>query len=421
MAKRFRLQQTFRNGLLVSCLVLWGGCRDEQAGPHGHAKQGASASPNALPAGRVLDQIPQLEYQSGATLGNGALRYLGSRFSPRAATPGQAMAVGHYFVKLKELPAGYRFFTHVVDAATGEMRVNADHEFQRGAMPLERWPQGKVLEDIHSFQVPASASGSLRVLSGFYNDQGRLPVDQPEGQDGADRLLGPVIPIAPSESQPLPEYHAKRTRHPPVIDGDLKDAAWKSANPVTLVTSFDGHPASLRTVARVLYDDAYLYVAFDCEDPDVWGTLLKRDEPIYNEEVVEIFLDANADLKTYNELEVSPNNTVFDAYFPARRTGMDTSWDSQMKSAVKIRGTLNNPNDTDEGWSVEMAIPIARLAEVPHIPPRAGERWRFNLYRLEHLNHRTEVEGQAFSPLFLGDFHNLPRFGWLVFDGPGTP
>jgi hypothetical protein len=94
---------------------------------------------------------------------------------------------------------------------------------------------------------------------------------------------------------------------------------------------------------------------------------------------------------------------------------MDLSWDSGLKSAVKIRGTLNDPSDRDQGWSVEMRIPMARLAEVPHLPPRRGDRWRFNLYRLEHLD-RKRVEGQAFSPLFVGDFHYLPRFGWLVFE-----
>jgi len=64
---------------------------------------------------------------------------------------------------------------------------------------------------------------------------------------------------------------------------------------------------------------------------------------------------------------------------------------------------------------VEMQIPFDRLAEVPNIPPKPGERWRFNLYRLEHHDRRT-VEGQSFSPLFIGDFHALPRFGWLVFE-----
>jgi hypothetical protein len=85
-----------------------------------------------------------------------------------------------------------------------------------------------------------------------------------------------------------------------------------------------------------------------------------------------------------------------------------------MKTAVKVRGTLDDASDRDQGWTVEMQIPFARLAEVPHVPPQKGDRWRFNLYRLEHHGRRT-VEGQAFSPLFVGDFHALPRFGWLSF------
>jgi hypothetical protein len=217
------------------------------------------------------------------------------------------------------------------------------------------------------------------------------------------------------DPNPLPEYRVKRAPKPPAIDGAIDDAAWAQAAAVELVGSFDGRRPSLKTVARMLYDDAYLYVAFDCEDPDAWGTLMKRDEPIYNEEVVEVFLDADANGRTYNELQVSPNNVLFDAYFPARREGMDLTWDSGMKTAVKVNGTVNQPGDRDQGWTVEMQIPFARLAQVPHLPPRKADRWRFNAYRLEHLN-RRDVEGQAFTPLYVGDFHHLPRFGWLVFE-----
>jgi len=210
----------------------------------------------------------------------------------------------------------------------------------------------------------------------------------------------------------------KRTPKPPLIDGVLTDEVWKAADTAELRGSFDGRPVQRRTAAKLLYDDANLYVGFDCEDPDVWGTLYKRDDPIYNQEVVEIFIDANADGKTYNELEVSPHNVIFDAYFETRRSDLAKAiqWDSGMKSAVKVRGTIDNDSDTDQGWSVEMQIPINRLAEVPHIPPVKGDRWRFNLYRLEHIVREKQIEGQAFSPLYQGDFHNLPRFAWLTFD-----
>ena len=90
------------------------------------------------------------------------------------------------------------------------------------------------------------------------------------------------------------------------------------------------------------------------------------------------------------------------------------AWESGMKTAVKVRGTVNDPSDRDDGWTAVMQIPIASLSEVPNVPPKVGDRWRFNAYRLEHLQ-RRQVEGQAFSPLFIGDFHALPRFGWLAF------
>ncbi len=277
---------------------------------------------------------------------------------------------------------------------------------------MDNWPIGKVIEDVHVLRLPAVDPVSLRVLVGFWQGDRRLEVDGASAQDGQNRMLGPSLE-SPRDS--LPEYHVHRAAKPPVIDGRLDDQVWTSAVAVELVRSLDGGKPSLRTVARLAYDDKNLYVAFDCEDPDVWGTMLRRDDPIYTEEVVEIFIDADGDGKTYNEIEVSPNNTVFDAYFPARRQGMDTSWDSGIKSAVEVRGTINDPSDRDDGWSVEMQIPIARLAQVPHVPPRRGDRWRFNLYRLEHVG-RSAVEGYAFSPPLVGDFHHLSRFAWLLFD-----
>lgn len=387
--------------LTLTCLAA---CRDEQAGPPHRAPR--------LPApaqARALDAAPpDLTFRSGATFAGGSVVYLGSKVTPEKAAPGEQVRLSHYFQAVRPPPKGYGFFVHVVDAASGSMLVNADHEVQDGAAPLASWPVGRVIEDVHSVPMP---SVPARVVLGFWRDDERLPVDDARAHDGTQRMLGPQLGAAAPE---LPEYTVGRVAKAPSIDGALDDAAWKNARPVVLRGSFDGRPAQLRTEARLVYDDANLYVAFDVEDPDIWGTLRNRDDSIYEEEVVEVFLDANADGRTYNELQVSPHAVIFDAYFPARRQGMDRSWDSGMKTAVKVRGTLDNPSDKDQGWTVEMQIPFARLAEVPHVPPQKGDRWRFNLYRLEHHGRRA-VEGQAFSPLFVGDFHALPRFAWLSF------
>ncbi len=396
-------------GLLVAVAPL--GCRDEQAGPKPRA---AASSAPAAPAGpRTLDTVPSdLTFRSGATWAGGAIVYLGTRVSPPDARPGQVVQLAHYFVALRAAPQGFQFFTHIIDADTGQMLLNVDHEPQGGAAPLASWPVNKVIEDTHTVNLPA-VPGRLRVGLGFWQGQGRLSVDSPEAHDGQHQMLGPIFGKEPPK---LPEYETVRTAKPPVMDGTLDDPVWQKAAVAELVQSFDGRPTTLRTTFRILWDDKHLYVGFDSEDPDVWGTLMKHDEAIYNEEVVEVFLDADADGNTYNELELSPNNVTFDASFVKRRSDLPTAiaWESGMKTAVRVRGTVNNPADRDQGWTGEMQIPFASLTAVPNVPPKPGDRWRFNAYRLEHLE-RRQVEGQAFSPLFVGDFHNLPRFGWLVF------
>ncbi|MGQ0506454.1 MAG: carbohydrate-binding family 9-like protein [Myxococcaceae bacterium] len=397
MAQRRFLLALFTAAALISC-------RDEQAGPKKKASQPTQP--------RFLEAAPaELSHRSGATWGGGAVTYLGSNVSPAKPKPGDNVTLTHYFRAERAPPQGYGFFVHVLDASNSQFLANLDHEVQGGAAPLGTWKPGKIVEDTHSFRLPPQLGMDLRFALGFWQGDSRLPVDAADANVGENRMAGPLVSAGLS---PPPEYRVKKVERAPKIDGVLDDAIWKEATPVELVTSYDGRKPSLRTTARIVRDDEGLYVAFDCEDPDVWGTLLTRDADIYNQEVVEVFLDANGDGRTYNELEVSPHNVIFDAYFPARRQGMDLTFDAKMETAVKVRGTLDNAGDRDEGWSVELKIPFAPLAEVPHRPPQSGDRWRFNLYRLEHLD-RKNVEGQAFSPLFIGDFHHLPRFGWLVF------
>jgi cellulose/xylan binding protein with CBM9 domain len=388
--------------LLLCAALLVPACRDEQAGPRPRAR--APASGAAESSGAVQG--------TQGTWGGGAIKYLGTRVERGRNERGEdAVRLTHRFEATRKLEPGWQVFVHLVDARTGQMLANADHP---PPVPLEQWPVGKPIQDVQVIAVPAGAP-EFQVLLGFWHDDQRMPVDQPTAQDGQERMRGPSIGAAAAVPPPVPEARIRKAPTPPKIDGVLDDAAWKTATALTLVDSLDGRPAQLRTTARLTWDDEALYVAFDSEDPDVWGTFKNRDDPLYTQDVVEIFIDADADGKTYNEIEVSSHNVVFDAYFPARRQGMDLSWDSGLQSAVKVNGTIDDPSDRDQGWTVEMRIPFARLSSVPHLPPRPGDRWRFNLYRLD-LPDRKNAQGQAFSPLFVGDFHAVDRFAWLVFE-----
>ncbi len=227
-------------------------------------------------------------------------------------------------------------------------------------------------------------------------------------------MLGSAVCLASC----VVSYRCPNVCTPPVIDGRLDDEAWKVAPPITLVISQTGAPATKKTIARMCWDDTNLYVSFDCEDADIFSTYMKRDDPVYNEEVVEVFASPNCDLKHYYELNVSPRNVVFDStvYDPvAGHPSGQTShaWDCEgMRTAVCVDGTLDCRTDTDKGWTAEFAIPFAGLETST---PKIGQRWRLNLYRIDLLPEPAEF--QAWSPTLVtpAAFHIPERFGTVFF------
>ncbi len=225
---------------------------------------------------------------------------------------------------------------------------------------------------------------------------------------GPGRLPGPRAP--------LPTYTAHRARGPVAVDGQLDEAAWSSAPAVHLVETLTGAAPSYATRARLLWDDAALYVAFDCEDDLVWARPRRHDDDaIYEDEVVELFLDPSGVGRDYAELEVSPANVRFDARFAHPRSDLSTAlaWSSGLRSAVAVQGEItrgDEPPRAARRWTAELAVPWSSLTGRP---PRVGQRWRMNLYRLETHNLRGVQEGSGFSAPLRGDFHALDRFGWL--------
>src|SRR5438128_1941747 len=109
-----------------------------------------------------------------------------------------------------------------------------------------------------------------------------------------------TVPICMTagQSRPLPVYEVSRTLSPVVIDGELDDAAWAKAAVVNLVLNSDGSPAPAKTEGRILYDDKYLYFSFRSADDNIWATMKRRDEHLWEEEVVEVFLQPDPQEKS---------------------------------------------------------------------------------------------------------------------------
>ena len=226
----------------------------------------------------------------------------------------------------------------------------------------------------------------------------------------------------PARGRPpqLPIYEVSRTDVPLNVDGRLDEAAWGRVPAVgAFVFNKDGAPGPYKTEAKVLYDDRFLYFSFACADENVWATMRRRDEHLWEEEVVEVFLQADPRQPSYIELEVNPLGTMLDIYLLDIRKPLHyESWNSEkLKWAVQVDGTVDGAGG-DRGWTCEMALPLEDVATAPHLPPRPGDRWRLNLYRVEARPAPAEM---AWSPTLRNDFHVPGRFGEIVFTERRVP
>ncbi|MDQ7027581.1 MAG: carbohydrate-binding family 9-like protein [Anaerolineae bacterium] len=168
--------------------------------------------------------------------------------------------------------------------------------------------------------------------------------------------------------------------------------------------------ASQQTVTRVCCDQQALYLRFDCQDTDIWGTFTERDEPIYDEEAVELFLGhGEANPVRYYEFEVSPNGVLFDAQIvnpSSNREDIEliTAWDCPDIQWYAKRDDANNH------WTATLIIPWVAVAPSDALP----KVWRANFYRIERPRD-APAEFSCWSPTMTVpiDFHKPAYFGIL--------
>ncbi|UGQ47307.1 carbohydrate-binding family 9-like protein [Massilia endophytica] len=235
-------------------------------------------------------------------------------------------------------------------------------------------------------------------------------------------MLSAGVSAAPGDAPP-PSYECFRTSGPIQVDGRLDDATWERA-PWTadFIDIEGGHKPRprLRTRAKMLWDDHYLYIAAELEEPDVKATLTQRDSAIFKDNNFEVFLKPLPETDSYYELEINALNTGWDLFMPkpySQGGKADNSWDIEgLKTAVAVQGSLNKPGDRDHGWTVEIAIPLTAFASrqaVPH--PGAGAVWRINFGRMEWAAEKVREGIWVWSAQGVVNMHVPERWGVLRF------
>jgi hypothetical protein len=316
-----------------------------------------------------------------------------------------------YWQSKKKLDDGWLLFTHVEDAKTSP-RINADSEgVIRKNYPPGKWKEGEFIKDVQTIRIPADwDSPTITFYVGVWFGPHRLKVKTgPHDKENRARALILQTSVKATEGM-MAKLAIYKAAAPVEIDGKLDDAAWADAKKVTLVDPVTGGKMLPPTVMMAAWDESNLYVAFDSEDDNLQCTYKKRDDPLYDQDAVEIFLDPDGDQKNYYEFEVSPTNLIFDSFLSEYRKNKN-DWNCAIQTAVATEGTLNNAEDVDKKWTAELAIPFKDVG-VKAVKP--GDKWKANFFRLDTA--KAGRKTYAWSAPRNNDFHNLDRFGQIVFE-----
>jgi cellulose/xylan binding protein with CBM9 domain len=398
-----------RSALLLLVLPVFPACIEQET-------PAPTAGDLELARRDILPAEPKPRFVVNAELEDKVV-YLGMDVEPDHATPGKALKLTHYWKVKKPVGEDWKLFVHL--GPQQGAYVNADHAPLHGRYPVAYWKAGEILRDQHSVTLPARwPAGDVEVYVGIWKGSQRLKVAKGPS-DGQGRVLAAKIPLSGGAAQPpRPRYVARRANGPIKIDGKLDEPAWQQA-PFTdaFVNTLTGAKVEALTQAKILWDDASLYVAFSTDDKDVASSFTKQDDKLWTQDAVELFIDADGDGKDYVELEASPAGVIFDSYLPGHRQNQD-DWKSGMRSATQVNGTLNKHGDVDRGFTTEIIVPLAaargRATKDLKLPPAPGTVWRINLFRMD-LDQGKPQQATAWSAPLVGDFHTLDRFGDLVF------
>lgn len=214
------------------------------------------------------------------------------------------------------------------------------------------------------------------------------------------------------------EYTVNRTLADNVKLLTQNRAAWAEAQ------ALSWGPFAYRTEFRALWNTEGLLVRFEATDDSPWYTMKYRDDHLWEEEVVEVFLDLGRSGRNYAELEINPANVVCDLLMrePSPNQRSDIRWDFKTLKS-RVFGMRDAAGKTT-GWITVALLPWEDFRSLPsaagiNLPPQPADRWRFNVFRIKRPGGKEKPEQgaifAAWSPPDSPSFHTPSAFRDLVF------
>jgi hypothetical protein len=260
--------------------------------------------------------------------------------------------------------------------------------------------------------------------------------------------------VFPCPSNQIAGYTAYRASGRINVDGRLEESSWRTApKSPRFVDILTGKPAIHDTRAMVLWDDEFLYVGYQAEEPLVHARFTNHNDFIYQDNDLEFFI---AGPDAYYEFEINAFNTSYEVFFiwdeAYQRKGFSKApefarpllvpfngvgytnhprggrlgnfkWSFPgMKTATHVDGTVNNDTDRDRGWTVELALPWTGMkwlaTDGRALPPKEGDVWRMDFSRFNTYKEAPPANdsgGWFWTPHGIWDSHIPECFVFVKF------
>ena len=217
-------------------------------------------------------------------------------------------------------------------------------------------------------------------------------------------------------------YHASA---PILVDGLPDEKDWLNVPWSEYFVDIEGSlkpDPTYKNRMKMLWDDTFFYITAELEEPHVWANLTERESVIFYDNDFEVFIDPDGDTHKYVEYEMNALNTQWDLLLlkPYRDDLVNNvaidNWNiNGIKSAVHVNGTLNNPNDIDKGWTLEIAIPFDALIELSASGklPVQGEQYRVGFSRVEWIVDVVDGKYKKRTHNVDGKENPLPENNWV--------
>jgi hypothetical protein len=198
------------------------------------------------------------------------------------------------------------------------------------------------------------------------------------------------------------------------LDMEAPWATPSGCTPVRLRCAADAAAPRLATSLAAWFDDDYLTVLFSASDDYVDATLMEHDAPLYEQDVVEIFLAPDAPSR-YFEIEISPRGTVFDARIDSPDGVRETMRVDRDWTCEGLIAAVRCVTESDGSMTIDTVVRIPFFA-LERSTPGDGEIWRGNFFRIDRHPQQAD-ELSAWQPTWKvpADFHVVAAFGALKF------